>query len=143
MPEGEYQKRYRVSITKPAKRAGDKVFAQEKNRLWLIRELQKLRYWPENKDEFECEKAFGAIKLDFYLEEKWIRVFVYEDPDRSTMWIIGVFVKKTNQLTLAQQISVETAVSRLQQEIKQYRKQQKTMEERNRLRVIEGGGRDR
>jgi hypothetical protein len=137
--EEEPQPRYRVVATKAAKRAGNKLFAEEKNRLWLIRELQKLKFWPANRDEFEHEKLLGAIKLDFHVEQKWIRVFIYEDKARETVWVIGAFAKKTNRLTTAQMISVETAVSRVEQEIRLHEKKQKQLEQTSKLRVIEGG----
>lgn len=132
--------RYRVIATKQARDAGKKLL-RESNLLWLIRELKQLKHWPNNRDEFEYEKAFRAIEFKFYIEGKWIRVFVYQDDSRKVMWVIRAFAKKTNQLTTHQQVSVETAVSRLEQEIRLYtrRKQQELSARRNRLRVIEGG----
>jgi len=134
----EFEERYRVVATKHAKDAGKKLLREE-NRLWLIRVLQRLKYWPENRDEFDFEKAFGAIEFKFDIEDKWIRIFVYQDDVRKVMWVVRVFAKKTNQLTVAQRIGVETAVSRIEQEIALYEKEQKELGRRRQWKVIEGG----
>jgi len=139
MADPEPKSRYRVSATKAARRAGNKLFSNAKHRLWLIRELKRLADWPDNADEFDHEKVMGAVKLDFYVESKWIRIFIYEDKPRETVWVIGAFAKKSNRLTTAQQISVETAVSRIEQEIKLFERQKRQEEQMGRLKLIEGG----
>jgi len=138
MAADEYEVKYRVIALNPAKDAGKKLLREE-NRLWLIQELQRLKYWPDNEDEFDYEKAFGAIEFKFRIEDKWIRIFVYEDNTRKVMWVLRAYAKKTNQLTVAQRIGVETAVSRIEQEIKLYEKQQKQLDRRSQLRVLQGG----
>jgi len=138
MTAGELKERYRVIATKQAKSAGKKLLG-EKDRLWLIRELITLKYWPDNANDFDHEKVYGAIKFDFYLEQKWIRVFVVQDDVRKVMWVVRAFAKKTNQLTTAQQISVQTAVGQIRQEIKVVEKRQKQLDPRTQMRVIEGG----
>lgn len=140
MANTEFREKYRVVATKQARAAGRKLFGNDRHRLGLIRELQELKYWPENKDRFEYEKIWGAIKFNFdHIEGKWIRVFVYPDEDRQIMWVIAVFAKKTNQLSVANQISVATAVSRVEQEIKIYRKKQDQAQRMSALQVIKGG----
>src|SRR5262249_42107586 len=99
-------------------------------------------YWPDNADEFYHEKVFGAIKFDFDIEDKWIRVFVFQDDVRKTMWVLRAFAKKTNKLTGAQQISVETAVGRIEHEIELFKQQQQQAEKRAKLGVVRGGGKE-
>ena len=63
---------------------------------FLIRELKKLRYWPDSAIEFDFEEVEGAFEVKFTVDNRWIRVFAYKDDDQKKMYIIVVLAKKTN-----------------------------------------------
>jgi hypothetical protein len=123
-PNAAYPINYVVKVTKTARKQGLKLGITDKTRLWIIEEMKLLKHWPEISQNFDYENAFGAIEFKFHEEKHWIRVFVYNDDLRKTMWVIKVMSKKTNALTVADKISIETAVSRMEQDLKTFKKKQ-------------------
>jgi hypothetical protein len=130
-----YTVKYSVKVTKTARKQGLKLGVTEKTRLWIIDEMKLLKHWPDIAPQFEHEGAFGTIEFKFYEEKHWIRVFVFKDDERKIMWVVKVMSKKTNVLTSADQISIETAVSRMEQDLRNYKKRQSQPT----LKVVEGG----
>lgn len=111
------QVNYRVSVTKRARKQGEKLKVSNRTKLEIIKELKQLKYWSVNEEDFEYESAFGAIEFKFDVEGKWVRVFVFQDDYRKTMWVIKVLDKKQNDLKKYDQIGIETAVSALKREV--------------------------
>ncbi len=142
MPNMEYVENYQVRVTKTARKQGEKLGLTEKARLRVINELRLLKYWPDIAENFDYEKAFGVLEFKFdRIENKWIRVFVFKDEVRKTMWVINVLSKKTNKLTYADQVSIRTAVSRIEHDLKFFEKKQKEIErmKNNKLQILKGG----
>lgn len=136
----EFQANYTVKVTKIARKQGLKLGLSAENLDRIISQILRLCYWPENKDEFDYEKAFDAFEFKFNgIENKWIRVFVYQDDVRKIMWVIKVMAKKQNALTKADKISIQAAVSMIEQDIREFEKQQKKMIQLEGLKLLNGG----
>ena len=140
MLDDRYKINYRVQVTGTALKQGRKLPVPDKVKAWIIQEMLLLKYWPQIADRFEHEPAFGAIEFKFGSRDHWIRVFVYQDDDRKMMWIIKVMVKQQNDLRVADKISIQTAITRIKQDIEQFKKQQE--EQKKNLKVVKGGKQD-
>lgn len=138
--DAEYTKNYRVAVTKNARKQGLKLGLSYENLDSIISQIKRLCYWPDNKDEFEYEKAFEAFEFKFNgIENKWIRVFAYQDDVRKTMWIIKVMAKKQNALTTADKIGIQAAVSMIEQDIREFEKMKKRLAQIESLKLLNGG----
>lgn len=134
-----FEPRYKVKATKTARKQGEKLGIAPKEHLRIIRQLKRLKFWPDNQDEFEHEIVNGAIKFDFNTAGQWVRAFFFQDDDRKIMWLIKVMAKKTNRLAQADLISLDVAVRGMKQEIQRY---QKALEEqKKKLTLLRGGKR--
>ena len=140
MASDKYTANYRVQVTGTALKQGQKLPVTDKVRAWIIQEMLLLKYWPQIADRFDHEPAFGAIEFKFGSRDHWIRVFAYQDDERKTMWIIKVMVKKSNELRVADKVSITTAISRIKQDIEHFKKQQE--EQKKNLKFLKGGQQD-
>ena len=141
MSDGQsYNINYKVRATKAAKKQGKKLPIIDKQKLEIIEDVKQLKHWSENEDNFDYESAFGAIEFKYDLPgKKWIRVMVFKDDVRKTMWVIRVFLKKTNSIERVHQIGIETAVTQMKAEIREYEKSQKRAKVKGNLNVVTGG----
>lgn len=135
---GEFEERYKVSVTGVALRQGQKLGISERAKQEIIENLKCLKYWPDSESIFEYEKVEGTLEFKFQnVEGKWIRVFVYQDDERKIMWVIKVMAKKSNQLRRVDLISLKTAVSRVEQDLDTYRKEEKKKKQ-FKLKILQG-----
>jgi len=138
--ETEYQVNYKIFVTKSARKHGRKLGISKPALKEVIEQVKRLKHWPDNENEFTYEMAFGAIKFSFdFVEGHWIRVYVFKDDFRKFMWVIRVTNKKTNALTTADRISVETAVSEIKREVDFLKRQQLKQEAQPILKSLKGG----
>lgn len=134
-----YQVRYTVSATKQARRQGRQSGLGREALLRIIKQVKELKYWPDNESTFEYEKVHGAFEYKFQEEQKWIRVFVYQDDFRKVMWVIKVLDKKSNALRPVDIISLKTAVSAIENDIQLFKKASDAGKKRSNLSLHEGG----
>lgn len=113
--------RYQIFVTGTALKEGRKLNLPKGEFASLVRELKKLRYWPESSYEFDFEEVEGAYEIKFTMDNRWIRIFVYKDDDAKKMFIVVVLAKKTNRLTDADKILVRSRIARIENE-KQFNK---------------------
>lgn len=138
MTDVEKQTGYTVFVKKVALAQGKKLGISRQAKVDIIEQVKRLANWPDTKDEFDCDRAFGALKLNFnYVEGHWIRVFVFIDDYRRFMWVLRVSDKKTNELTKADRIAVETAISEIKRENELHKKA--VEKARPQLRSVKGG----
>lgn len=139
--EDEMEVKYQVFVTKSALRQGRKLSISPGSRLEIVNEMKGLRYWPQNRDNYSYEKVAGAFEFKFeYVDgTHWVRIFVFFDDDRRYAWIVKVLAKKTNALTKADLISIETAVSQIEHEIARWKKEQAKLKSKQSLNLVKGG----
>jgi len=131
---------YIIKVTKTAKKQGRKLNLSDQALNWLINQVKLLKFWPENSAEFDCEKVGEAYEFKFdHVEDKWIRVFIYQDNIRKILWVIKVMAKKQNSLTQADHISLQTAISQMKQDLNEYKRLQLKEIKSNSLIAIKGG----
>lgn len=134
-----YKTNYQVKVTKQAIRQGHKLGLTNKSRLWIISQMKLIKHWPEIGEQFDYEMADKALEFKFYVESKWIRVFVYKDDDRKIMWVIKAITKKTNELSTTDMISLRTAISVVETDLNNYRREQKHQKKLPSLKSVKGG----
>jgi hypothetical protein len=140
----EYHVIYQVKVTKNARKQGLKTGLSEKSGFEIIADLKELKYWPKNREFFDYETVFEALEFKYYSESKWIRVVVFQDEVRKTMWVIRVIVKKQNTLnTIADRVGIETAVREIKADIRHFQKEQARVNQKNSLNLIIGGQNER
>lgn len=125
--------RYQIFVTGSALKEGRKLNLPKVDFAFLIRELKKLRYWPDSAIEFDFEEVEGAFEVKFTVDNRWIRVFAYKDDELKKIYIVVVLAKKTNRLTDADKILVRTRITRIENE-KHFNKKKE-----NSLKSIKGG----
>lgn len=136
----EYRVRYKVVPTKIAIKQGKKLGVSDVTLYELIQEVKLLKFWPDNEGQFDYEKVGEAIEFKFNgVENKWIRVFVWQDDERKILWVVKVMAKKQNALKTHEKISLETAVSQIKEDLKFYKKNETKQLEIARLKVVDGG----
>jgi hypothetical protein len=109
--------RYQVRPTSQAIKLGRKLAISAGERLEIIEHLRELKHWPDNKDDFEYEQAFGALEFKFNTKDHWVRVFIHqEDSDFKEMVILHVTCKKKNKLVEVDKIAVTSALANLKRE---------------------------
>jgi hypothetical protein len=108
--------RYIVSVKGTALKEGKKLNLPKKDFLHLIRELKKLKYWPDSNVEFDYEEVVGSLELKFFADNRWIRVFVYKDDETKLMNIIYVLAKKTNTLHDSDKKLISSRIRRIEDE---------------------------
>lgn len=130
--------RYRVFVTKAARRAGKKLGLSTEAKKAIIYQLKELKYWPDTSRYFEFEKINGALKFNFdHVENKWVRVFCYQDNARKVMWIFMILAKKQNRLTQLENKKIELNVRRIEKEITDYKMNLKNSNKS--LKLLDGG----
>ena len=141
MSDGQsYKVNYKVKVKKAAIKQGRKLPITNKQRLGIIDDIKLLKHWSENEDNYDYENAYGAIEFKYDLPgKKWIRVVVFKDDVRKIMWVIRVFLKKTNSISRVHQIGIETAVTQIKSEIREYEKAHRRNETKGKLNVVTGG----
>lgn len=131
---------YTIKVTKTAKKQGRKLNLSGQTLNWLINQVKLLKFWPENSAEFDYEKVGEAYEFKFdHVEDKWIRVFIYQDDIRKILWVIKVMAKKQNSLTQTDHISLQTAISQMKQDLNEYNRLQLKEVKLNSLIAIKGG----
>lgn len=135
-----FQATYKVKVTKQARKHGRSLPISKKDRLEIIDHLKTLKFWPDNREEFEYEKVLGAFEFKFLTKDHWVRAFVYQDDVRKIMFVIKVIVKKTNQLSQVDLINLKTLVSSMTQEIDHFKKEElKKKNGKTQLQALKGG----
>ena len=134
------QRTYEVRATKRARKQGEKLPISEEARVQIIKELKRLKFWNTNEEEYTYETAYGAIEFKFQERDHWIRVFVFQDDLRRTMWVFRVIAKKTNQIAQEDKMAIETAVSEFEREIRLLKAQEARNMKKGNLSAIDGGG---
>ena len=129
---------YKIFITKSCRRQGHKLPIDEVDLLRIRRSVLALKYWPDNLDGYDYEKAFGALEFKFETKNHWVRVFVHFEDERKIAWVFKVIVKKENDLS-AYKISIETAMSQLRVDLEKWKKQQIELEKKSMMTVLKGG----
>lgn len=134
----EYTVTYKVLSNKKVRKEGVKLGISSAARKAIIKELKLLKFWPENKEQFDFESVNGCLKFNFdHVEGHWIRVFVYQDDVRKVMWVFKVISKKTNKLTKADLAGVDAFVREIELAIQQELSVEK--KKQNHLKIIKGG----
>lgn len=133
---------YKVKLTKAARKQGNKLRISEKERLEIIEQLKLLKHWSENESDFEYENAFECIEFKFKTLNHWVRIIVFKDDVRKIMWIIKAFLKKTNAIERVHQIGIESTVTQIKAEMREYEKELKNKNKRATLNIVAGGKTD-
>lgn len=140
MEKPQYEVRYTVYVTKRGRKDGEKTGLSRGAANSIKQELLLLKYWPDVKDIFDYEQVAGALKFNFdHVDNKWIRVFVYQDDVRKIMWVFKVISKKTNKLTKTDVMAVEAYVREIEFDIKKYQTEQLAAASQAQLKVLKGG----
>ena len=135
----ELKANYKVRVLKQVKKRGEKLDLKNKSKLEIIGHISRLKFWDNNKDDYEYETAFEALEFKFYAEQKWIRVFVFKDDERKIMHVIHVCKKKDNQIEKEHKIAVETIVRMIKNDIRRYKKEKELEDKKGKLDVFDGG----
>ena len=114
-PEGS-QTSFRVRPTKQAwqeaKVGNNRLFQNDREKLWVLRQLRLLQHWPldgKQQDQLGSDLDFSKITHrnetfyelrldDEHLHQKNLRVFFWVHDERRTIWVIHGYWKKTKRL---------------------------------------------